>query len=193
MVSTQLPACGQDILSLAFSNDGSELMLNKHFLKGENALPGRGREGRALVGIQRDEVDFCPEPLHEFDELAGIFPTVIDSINENIFKGDHTSVGKGKDSACFQEFFEGVTPINRHQTIPCLIVGCVQGDGQVHGDVSAELKHFRNKTARGNGDFPMGKVHFCFMHQDTESLQNMMVIGERFSHSHEDNVGQSFR
>lgn len=168
-------------------------MLNKHFLKGKNALPGWGREGRASVGIQRDEVDFCPEPLHEFDEAAGIFPAVIDSINENIFKGDHTSVGKGKNPACFQEFFKGVSPINGHQTIPRLIVGCVQGNGEVHGDVFAELNHFRNKTTRGNGDFPVGKVHFCFMQQDAESLENMMVIGERFSHSHEDNIGQSFR
>jgi len=193
MVSTQLTACGQDILSLAFSNDGSELMLNKHFLKGKNALLGWGSEGRASVGVQRDEVYFCPEPLDEFDEVAGIFPAVIDSINENIFKGDHTSVGKGKNPACFQKFFKGVTPINRHQTIPSFIIGCVQGNGEVYGDVFAELKHFRNKTARGNGDFPMGKVHSCFMHQDAESLENMRVIGERFSHSHEDNVGQSFR
>src|SRR3990170_2592430 len=115
-------------------------MLCQYLLKSENRLPGRSFIRSAGKFIKRYKIDLTAYTFKQFCYTSGIFGTVINSIDEDVFKAHHPSLTKGKFPARFDQFLQRILFIYWHNQIPLFISLCIERYGKV--DIEIALTEF---------------------------------------------------
>ena len=78
MPSSQLPAGGRNILSLALANHDRIVIVDQNLLKLQNGIFIRALILAAFVGIERDQIDFRFDRPQQPGQAPGIFSRVVD-------------------------------------------------------------------------------------------------------------------
>lgn len=158
-------------------------------------LSGKGRAsvGEAFDGIIGDEVDGAPDTAQEAGEGIGLFLGTGDTIEEDVFEGDHPSGIGLVFAAGPHELGDRVALIDRHDPISDLVGGCVEGDGEAHlARVADELEDTGDEAAGGDGDLAGSDAGAFGVVQNRNAFQDVVEVGERLTHSHVDDIGDPF-
>ncbi|VTR70869.1 hypothetical protein DESC_870025 [Desulfosarcina cetonica] len=141
--------------------------------------------------VEGDQVDLGLDRPQEFYQPPGILQAVVDALHEDVFKGDLAPRGQGKLAAGGHQVRQGIAAVDGHQPAAQGVIGGVQGNGQVHARIASQVRHAGNPSGRGNGDPPGGELEAeITVGDDIQGLDHVGVVGQRFPHAHEDDVGQ---
>ncbi len=149
---------------------------------GDMPSPGKGFRGiRLILALHARE-----EP----DEPFRVAFTIVDAIDQDVFEGDHPPVGEGEPSAGRHQFLQRIGPVDGHERASGFIIGGVEGDGQVQRHVLAKAVDGGHKPRGGKRDPAVGEVESLLVHQVADGLDHGVVVGQRLSHAHEDDIGE---
>src|SRR5690606_6538517 len=95
-VSSQLPAGCCDIIATGFTHSGHNTCIHQNARKLAYAHMRRAFQARLREGIERNQIQFTPHPACDFDQLARMLVSVVDTIEHNVLEGNEISWG------CFQ-------------------------------------------------------------------------------------------
>ena len=77
------------------------------------------------MGVKGDEINLCTDAFEQFCQVPGILITVIDLLDQNIFKGDPLSFGKRQRLTCPQESLQRIFIVYGHKQTAGVIVRCI--------------------------------------------------------------------
>ena len=163
------------------------------------AFEGFG-EGAALVfrgagplqtfdGVVGDEVDLGVEASGEGGEGLDVGRGVVDAGDEDVFQGDHLALAIQVLLAGGGEVGEGMLAVDRHDLVADGVGGTVKGDGESElFRFVGELPDLWGEAGGGDGDLAGPDVGAPRGVEGTEGDEQVVVIGEGFAHSHDDEV-----
>jgi len=139
--------------------------------------------------VESDEINFAIEPAAKIDQLFEIGFAVVDPIEHDILKGDHTV-------RCFGIIFQGLAQngerelsIDRHEFAAQSIVGGVERDRQPHlRFFFREFLDLVGQAAGGDRDPPLAEIRPLVGGEDRHASHDVVVIEERFAHPHVDEI-----
>lgn len=113
--ATQLATRGLYIAPPAFPDNRGKVVFKKNFLEAENLFHWGRRHLRAGKEIQGNQIYFCSQARQKTCEFQRIPPSVVDAINEDVFKSYHLPVRKGKVPTGGNQAFQGMFSVYRHE------------------------------------------------------------------------------
>ena len=145
--------------------------------------------GEAFNFVVGDEVDLGVESFGVLGEKAGLFGTIVDACEKNVFEEDKFFTSGDKGIAGGEEAFHGITFIDGHDLIADLIAGGVKGEGEAEGEgVVSEFFDLGSEPAGGDGDVARAHADVGWGDEEIEGREEIGEIGERFAHAHEDKI-----
>ena len=112
---------------------------------------GGGDISAARCSIQGNEVDLGAKPRKNPCQPPCILISIVDAVDQDILKGDHPPIRKGKLSASLNETTERISPVDGHETASRLVIGRVQRHCQIDRCIAAQLLDFRDQNRRWRG------------------------------------------
>src|SRR6266446_7181434 len=114
---------------------------------------------------------------------------IIHPCKQHILKGDLSPGGADVVFTGSEQFLQGILTIDRHRLPTQFVRGCVQGDGKVDLQrLLAEPTNGRDKPHGRDGHVACPQVEPLWTVQDTQRLQNVFVVMQRFTHAHQDDI-----
>ena len=93
--------------------------------------------------------------------------------------------------AGLQQFFQRIFAVDGHQPAAGLIVGGVQGHGQVDPTVSTQISHPGHQSGGGNRHPAAGKAKATVIVDDhAQSAFQILIVGQGLAHAHKDDIAQ---
>ena len=123
----QLAAGGIDIVTFFAADGGPDASGKECPAEKMNRLFRGAFVGESLDFVVGDQIHFGVKPTGMLGEQASLFRTVVDSRKKDVFEKDLFFPRFDKCVACREEAVEGVAFIDRHDFIPDLIAGSVEG------------------------------------------------------------------
>ncbi len=132
------------------------------------------------------------QPECDRRQLASLFGRVVDAGEHRPLDRDPPSLGGEVLGGRSLDLGERVALVDREQRGSQLVVGGVEADRQLDGPrLPRKPPHSRNHPDGGHGD-RAGRHPDVFDHP-TDRLPDPVVVGEGFTHPHEDDVGDPRR
>ena len=154
-VSCELTASGVDIVTSGLSNRGHNPLPHEIVLKGLHILGVRFSKIAVGKRIKGNQIEFTGDSLNELLQSLGVFDSVVDATQQNIFKSDVVTRSVSQVAlAGGHQIGKRVLAVNRHDLIAKLIGGRVQRHSQCHGNSRSKFIHLKRKSAGGNRDTP---------------------------------------
>ncbi len=188
-LEAELAAGGVDVVAFfAADRDGDVPVAEdgEEFVLAENA---RAFPGEAFDGVVGDEVDVGVEVGGDFGEGFGLFERVVDVLDQDELEGEHAAVALGEEFDGGEKFFERPAFVDRHDLLADFVGGAVEADGEAELDVFlGEAFDGGNYAGGGDGDAAGAEMERPFGVYDFEGGEEVVVIGQRFAHAHDDDV-----
>lgn len=163
-------------------------MIFQHLLKLSDFMKRRRKEVNMLRAIHRDKVEMAGQPPHKGTQLIGMGLFRIDSINQDVLKGDPPASGSEVVPGRINQLMNGILAARRKNPVSNFIIGGMQGNGQCNRKpLLCQAINCRYDAACGNGHIPIGKVQAVLIVAKVQKSQHLVIVGERFSAAHEDN------
>lgn len=146
-----------------------------------------------IVGIGRDEIDFCVERLCDIRQLDGVVGGSVDAVDKDIFEGDHASCEFAVLS-CGIEDFSDFRPLSWWDELSADgVVDGVERYCQVPGALELrQLADAIGDARRGDGDVSCAESQAVWGTDCIECFDQVVEVVERFAHSHDDDIGDEF-
>ena len=143
----------------------------------------------ALHGVVGDEIDLGVKPPRVPGEDGGLLEGVVDVLDEDVLEGHHLALLRLVFDTGVEELGEGILAIDRHDLLADFVSGAVKRKGEP--DLQRLLREkpdLRRKSAGGNGNFARADANTPRCVDDVERGQEIGVVGQRFAHTHEDEI-----
>jgi len=159
---------------------GQEFFLN---------LLARAFPRQALHLIVRNQVHLGKQPVCEGGQRPGLFNGIVHPGDQNILKRDHPAFLSLILLARRDQFLQRILAVHRHDSVAHLVGGAMQRDGEAELQrLVRQPANLRCEAAGGDGDLPGADAAAPRRVQDAQRREQVFIIGERFAHSHYDNV-----
>lgn len=189
VLESELTAGGVDIVALFLADGMGDLILGEDLSESLLARDIGALPIEPVDGIVGDEVDMGMEVSGDGGEVAGLVEGIIDIPDEDKLEGGHPPGGGAKVLNGGDELFEGIFAIDRHNLLADLVGGSMEADGEPRLDrFASELLNLGDEAGSGNGDAASAEVESPIGIEDGEGATKGAIIGERFAHSHEDDI-----
>lgn len=189
MLEAELAAGGVDIMALFLANGMGNLILGEDAGEGLLTRDIGALPIESMDGIVGDEVNMGVQVAGDGGEVAGLIEGIVHILNEDKLEGGHTAGGGAKVLNSGEELFEGVFAVDRHDLLADLVGGSMEADGEPRLDrFAGELLDLGHEPGSGNRDAASAEVEAPIGIEDGEGASEGTVIGERFAHSHEDDI-----
>src|SRR5438034_8418915 len=189
----ELPAGGLDVLPPALADGRVHAVVAQDRLEAHDPLARARDETRPRERIERDQVHLGAEPVQEAHEPAGVRLAVVLVAQHDVLEGDALAARERQRTAGVEERTQWVAAVDGHQP-RALRVG---GGGERHGQVDARLgdqaPDHGDEADGGDRDAPGRDRVAPLGGQDVERRAHRLVVGERLTHAHEDDVRERAR
>ena len=140
--------------------------------------------------VQRDQIEVGRQAFQSGKELLCILFPVVDTIDHGIFEVDPAGGGRIIPAAAFQQRFNGVGFIDRHDPVADLIVGAMEGNCQrnLHFPLCQGID-LGDQTAGRKADVAHGNIHTVFAVHQLQKAHHIIKIVQRLADAHEHHPG----
>ncbi len=155
-------------------------------------MPGGPAHRVARGGVERDQVDVGGQRADEAGQLGDVRGPVVHPVDQRPLHREPSVGRRHVVGAGLGQHRQRVPPVDRHQLVAQLVVGGVQGDGEV----DRELLAGQPPDARDDADGGEGEAAGRQSEVGVDPLDRRpraVVVGQRLAHAHEDDVGEATR
>ena len=172
---------------------GFDACLHEDVFEVPDCRAGGGGKGAAFVGVVLDEVDGGVYALDEADERPGVGRGVIQVFYHAVFEADAPGCLLLVCLDCRDKFGQRVLCRDGHDSPSFAVAGGMERDGQSHlqGFVGESLDNVRD-AAGADGDVALSDVCAGVMVEYACRADDFVVVVERFTHAHVDDVVDFF-
>ena len=149
--------------------------------------------GKPLHGVVRDEVHLGMQLFGDADKVGRILQGVVHVLDEDVFQRGHLVPVPPPFLQSGNELGEGPFFVDRHDLVPYLVRGSMQGDGQADlPGIGSQFFQSGNESGGGDGDVARPYFQPPVGGDDFQGVLQVVKVGERFPHAHEDEVVDPF-
>jgi len=191
----ELAAGGHEVSAVGDAALGEDAFGFERVDEGADGVFGGGFVGGEALGVVGDDVDDAGEVFAEGGDGFGVGGGVVGVFDEDVFDEEAGARGEGVGFEGFFQGGEGHGLVDGHEGVAEVVVGGVEADGEAkvfEGRFGvAEGREFFDAVDAangGDGDLGEGEVEAVGFGEDTEGLEEVVEVVERFAHAHEDDV-----
>src|SRR5213594_106552 len=133
------------------------------------------------------------EPVHQAYEAARVGLAVVLAAQHDVFEGDALAAREGQRAAGVEQDAQRVAAVDGHQARALHVGGGGERDGQVDARLGDQAPDDRDEADGGDRDAPGRDGVAPLGGQDVERRAHRLVVGERLTHAHEDDVRERAR
>ena len=185
----QLTASGHDVFAASGTDSRRVAGLIHDFGEGQNSFLRRSLVACTGPGVPRDQVDLGVNSLQQTHQFPCIGVGIIHALQHHVFKGDPASVtGRRIVATGLQQLMERVFFVERDQFVAQVVSHSMQADGEIHAQLAPDSFDHRHDSRRGEHDPTSGNGDPFAIHDDPHCLRDVVVVKQRFAHSHQNDV-----
>ena len=127
--------------------------------------------------------------MGQFREGFGLREVVVHAGDENVFQCDHPGLLLHIVLAGGRQLAQWILAVHRHDPVANFVRGAVQRNRQPELErLIGQPADLRSQPAGGHGDLARANSCAPARIEDFERLKQMVVIGERLAHAHDDQI-----
>src|SRR5438876_395767 len=189
----ELPAGGLDVLPPALADGRVHAVVAQDRLEAHDPLARARDEARPRERIERDQVHLGAEPVQEAHEPAGVRLAVVLVAQHDVLEGDALAARERQRAAGVEERTQWVAAVDGHQPRALRVGGGGERHGQVDARLGEQAPDHGDEADGGDRDAPGRDGVAPLGGQDVERRAHRLVVGERLTHAHEDDVRERAR
>lgn len=185
----QLSASGVNIVTTGVANRGLDATGLKTTLKILNLMNRRRLERAALDVVKLNEVNVAQRSLAEVAERLHFGIRIVDAFDHGILIGRAAASLLGVELQRFVKAKQRVLLNTGHELIARRLDGGMKGNGkrELLGDVG-KFANTGNNAAGRDGEVTSADTDAVGVVEDSQRLENLVVVGKRLALAHEDNA-----